>query len=62
MHDNRYSRHSRDISNGSDDDDDVFMSNQRHSAHLRSPVDAYLSEDDARVMRRATKVLMYVKT
>jgi hypothetical protein len=64
MHEILYSRHSRDDNNGSDDDDedDVFMSNQRHSAHLRSPVDAYLSEDDARVMRRATKVLMYVKT
>lgn len=61
MHENRYSRYSRGSNDGMDDqDDDVFMSNQRLSAHLRSPVDPYLSEDEARVMRRATRVMMYV--
>lgn len=61
MHDTRYRRHSQGSSDDMEDqDDDVFMSNQRHSAHLRSPVDPYLSEDEARVMRRATRVMMYV--
>ncbi|XP_053405798.1 unconventional myosin-IXAb-like isoform X4 [Mercenaria mercenaria] len=61
VHDKRHSH--RDNNYGTDDeDDDVFMSGQRHSSSLRSPVDAYLSEDDARVMRRATKVLMKNKS
>ena len=63
MHEtNRYSRHAMsDLSHVHEDEDEVFTHSPRHSAgNLRSPVDPYLSEDEAKVMRRATRVLMYV--
>ena len=41
-----------------EDEDEVFL--RRHSGQLKSPVDPYLSEDEMKVMRRATIVLMYV--
>ena len=65
MHENRYSRHyvydlteipSKD--GAPDDEDEVFL--RRHSGQIKSPVDSYLSEDEQKVMRRATIVLMYV--
>ena len=65
MHDNRYSRHYiHDLTeipseNGTpEDEDEVFL--RRHSGQIKSPVDPYLSEDEQKVMRRATIVLMYV--
>ena len=64
MHDNRYSRHITHITERQadggipDDEDEVFL--RRRSGPLKSPVDPYLSEDEVKVMRRATRVMMYV--
>ena len=64
MHENRYSRHyvynltEIPSKNAGSDDDEVFL--RRHSGQIKSPVDSYLSEDDQKVMQRATIVLMYV--
>ncbi|XP_052795146.1 unconventional myosin-IXAa-like isoform X4 [Mya arenaria] len=45
------------------DDDDMYLSPKRNSTGaLRSPVEQYLSADEARVMRRATRVLMKNKS